>query len=156
MLFLQTRVQEESQTSTRATARSELQSVELAQQHAANHARAEMVASLGAREQALSRAQAEVEVANFRAIAEMQCFARAREAEQREAADALRLCETATEAMRMASVAQTDVPRRAWTRHSWLQSRRASWRKQTSQRESESVGTSVRRAKRNGSFGVRR
>ena len=61
----------------------------------------EMAASLGAREQALHRAQAELEVANIRTIAEMHSLARAREAEQRETAEAQRHREAAAEALRM-------------------------------------------------------
>ena len=58
MLHTQSRVQEELHTSARASARSELESMEIAQQRTINHARVETAASLGAREQALHRAQA--------------------------------------------------------------------------------------------------
>ena len=87
MRHMQSCVQEESHTSALATARSELQPVELAQQRAINHARVEIVASLEAWDHARKRTQAELEVASFRAAAATHSLARAREAEQRETAE---------------------------------------------------------------------
>ena len=70
-------MQGESQTSVRAVIRMELQAVELAEQRAAVQSRAEMAATLGARGEALNRSLAELEVANFRATAEINSLARA-------------------------------------------------------------------------------
>jgi hypothetical protein len=100
MLSLQSRVQEESHTSARVAARSELQTFEIAQQQATIRAREDMVAGLGAREDALNRTRAELEMANVTTTAEMHCLARARDAEHRERADALRHREQALEAER--------------------------------------------------------
>jgi hypothetical protein len=103
MLSLQARVQEESHTSARVAARSELRTFEFAQQQATIRAREDMVAGLGAREDVLNRTRAELEMANFSTTAEMHCLARARDAEHREGADALRHREQALEAERTAS-----------------------------------------------------
>ena len=109
LLSLQARVQEESQTSARAAIRLELQSVELAEQRAAFQSRAEMAATLGARDDALNRSHAELEVANFRASAEINSLARARYAEQQERTEAQRLREQAEEAARVAAAARTEA-----------------------------------------------
>ena len=103
MLSLQARALEESQSSVRVAARSELQTFEFAQQQATIRAREDMVARLGAREETLTRARAELEVANFRTSAEAQSLARAREAEHRESVEAQRHREMAVEAVQMAS-----------------------------------------------------
>ena len=102
LLSLQARAQEESQTFVRVVARSELQSFEFAQQQATVRAREDMVAGLGAHQETLTRARAELEVANFRASAEAQSLARSRETEHHERVEAHRHRETAVEAMHMA------------------------------------------------------
>ena len=103
MLSLQARAQEESHTFVRVAARSEPQTFEFAQQQATSRAREDMVVGLGSREDALNRTRAELEMANFRTSAEMQSFARARDAEHRERAAALRRREQAMGAERTAS-----------------------------------------------------
>ena len=109
MLYSQLRAQEESNPVARATARSELQSVEPAQQHSTTRTQMEMVASLEAPEHAaFSRAQAELEVASLRAFAEMH---RTLEAEQRESVELQRHRTVATEALRMTSEAPTEAER---------------------------------------------
>ena len=109
MLSPQARAQEESHTSARVAARSELQSFEFTQQQAAIRSREEMVAGMGAREDALNRTRAELEMSHFRTIAEMQSLARARDAEHRERAEAQSHREQAMEAERMASKAHTEA-----------------------------------------------
>ena len=69
--------------------------------------REDMVVGLGAREDALNRTRAELNMANFSTSAEMHCLARARDAEHRERANALRHREQALEAERTASKAET-------------------------------------------------
>ena len=108
-LALQTRMQEESQTSVRAVIPTELQSVELAEQRAAYQTRAEMTATLGARDDALYRSRAELEMANSRASAEVHSLTRAKEAELQERAEAQRHREQAEEAARMAVVARAEA-----------------------------------------------
>ena len=109
MLYSQLRAQEESHTFARATARSELQSVELAQQHATTHTRMEMAVSLEALGQAaLSRAQAQLEVARLRTFAGLH---RTLEAEQRDSVELQRHRTVATDALRMALEAHTEAER---------------------------------------------
>jgi hypothetical protein len=108
-LTLQARMQEESQTSVRAVIRMELQAVELAEQRAAVQSRAELVATLGARGEALNRSLAELEVANSRATAEINSLARAREAELQVRTEAQRLREQAEDAARVAAAARTEA-----------------------------------------------
>ena len=95
----------------RAFALNEFRSIELAQHRADISTRAEMSASLGARDQALNRTHAELEVATFRASAEMHRLSRAREAEVREYADAQRHREAATEAENNTMEAQAEADR---------------------------------------------
>jgi hypothetical protein len=108
-LALQARMQEGSQTSVRAAIRMELQAVELAEQRAAVQSRAEMAATLGARGEALIRSLAELEVANFRATAEINSLARAREAELQVRTEAQRLREQAEDAARVAAAARAEA-----------------------------------------------
>ena len=95
---MQERTREESQTLARATALNELRTIELEQHRADISTRAVMPASLGARDHALDRTRAELDVATYRAFAEMHSPSRAREAEAREYADAQRHREAATDA----------------------------------------------------------
>ena len=88
-LDLQARMREESQTSTRAAIRTELAFVELTEQRAAVQTRAEMAATLGARDDALYRSRAELEMANSGASAEINSLARAKELEAHERVEAL-------------------------------------------------------------------
>jgi hypothetical protein len=102
-------MREESQTSTRAAIRTELASVELAEQRAAVQTRAEMTATLGARDDAFYRSRAELEMANSRASAEIHSLARAKEAEVQERVEAQRHREQAEEAARMAVAARAEA-----------------------------------------------
>ena len=109
LLSLQAHMQAESQTSARAAIGLELQSVEVAEQRAACQSRAELAATLGARGDALHRSHAELEMANFRASAEINSLDRARNAELHERAEAQRLRAQADEASRVAAAARTDA-----------------------------------------------
>ena len=138
-VLLQAREKEESQTSVRAAIRFELQSVELAEQRAAFQSRAELAAAFGAREDALNRSHAELEVANFRASAEINSLTRARQAELSERTEAQRLREQAEEAARTAIAARTQAetirmlcPTHNSTRRSVRQRRRSLRKRQTS------------------------
>ena len=79
--------------------------MELAQQQAAFQSRAERAATLGARDDALYRPHAELEVATFRATAEICSLARARETKLQEWTEAQRLRAQAEDALRKATQA---------------------------------------------------
>ena len=102
-------MREESQTSSRAAIRTELAFVELTEQRAAVQTRAEMAATLGARDDALYRSRAELEMANSRASAEINSLAPAKEAEAHERVEALRHREQAEEAARVAATARAEA-----------------------------------------------
>jgi hypothetical protein len=89
--------------------RAELASVEFAEQRAAIQSRMEMAAHLGARDIALDRSRAELEMVNSRASAEIHSLAQARNAEHEVRVEAQRLRDEAAEAARMATSARTEA-----------------------------------------------
>jgi hypothetical protein len=106
---LRARQQGEMQSFAQNAIRTELASIELAEQRAVLQSRMEMTAQVGARDMALDRSRAELEMANSGASAEIYSLTQVRMAENEVRIEAQRLRDEAADAARMASSARTEA-----------------------------------------------